>query len=203
MLILIHIVKICKYIMKYSTTISTNSVIVTILAFIYVPLNLATSIFGMNIQQLNKSGQNLWVFFVTAVVALLVTGGSWLWSKSIYKAMLWYKQQPASNSTNKRIVRQEYGLLLRMAMLVWLVRNGHKAWMWKSGAWLAILIGSKVPGKGECHGAGQAACDYVSKYSQRSESVRYTPFRVVGSSTWITWSPLSRSAYQFNSAFYH
>lgn len=187
--------KLCEYKTNYSTIISTNSVIVTILAFIYVPLNLATSIFGMNIQQLNKSGQNLWVFFVTAVVALLVTGGSWLWSKSIYKAMLWYKlwykQRPASHSTrNTRTQRREYGLLLRMAMLVWLVRDGHSYWMWNSGAWLAILIGSEVEGDAEDPGKRQPACDYVSENSQRSEGERDRYFEV-GSDTSITWSPLS------------
>ena len=50
---------------------------VTILAFVYVPLNLATSIFGMNLQQLNQSGRSIWSFLVTAIVSLLVTGSIW------------------------------------------------------------------------------------------------------------------------------
>ncbi|KAF6218137.1 hypothetical protein HO133_006096 [Letharia lupina] len=138
---------------------------VTILAFVYVPLNLATSIFGMNIQQLNHNGQNLWVFFVTAVVALLVTGGSWVCSK---KAMAWYKERAAvSRAYAKKEGKQEYGLLLRMAMLVWLVRNGHTAWMWKSGAWLAILMNSKTPGETTyARNLVKPACIYVSEYSR-------------------------------------
>ncbi|KAF6236376.1 hypothetical protein HO173_005467 [Letharia columbiana] len=121
---------------------------VTILAFVYVPLNLATSIFSMDIQQLNQKGQNLWVFFVTAVVALLVTGGSWACSNSGYKAMAWYKEAAAvSGAYAKKGEKQEHGLLLRMAMLVWLVRNGHTVWMWKSRAWLAILMNSKTRGE--------------------------------------------------------
>lgn len=56
--------------------------IVTILAFVYVPLNLASSIYGMNIQQLNGSGQSVWVFVVTAVVALLITAGTWYLSEA-------------------------------------------------------------------------------------------------------------------------
>ena len=50
---------------------------VTILAFLYVPLNMATSIFGMNIQELNQSGHKVWMFVLTAVLALLVTAGGW------------------------------------------------------------------------------------------------------------------------------
>lgn len=50
---------------------------VTILAFVYVPLNMATSIFGMNIQELNQSGHKVWMFVLTAVLALLVTAGGW------------------------------------------------------------------------------------------------------------------------------
>ena len=102
-----------------------------------MPLNLATSIFGMNIQQLNGSGQQIWVFFTTAVAALLVTGGSWLFSNILatHKAMLWYKERAAAKKAlNEELKSREYGLPLRIAMLVWLVRNGHTLWMWKSGA---------------------------------------------------------------------
>ncbi len=50
---------------------------VTILAFVYVPINLATSIFGMNLQELNQSGQTIGSFLVTALVSLLVTDFMW------------------------------------------------------------------------------------------------------------------------------
>lgn len=36
---------------------------VTVLALVYVPVNLATSVFGMNLQQLNGNGQTLEIFF--------------------------------------------------------------------------------------------------------------------------------------------
>ncbi|MCJ1352630.1 MAG: hypothetical protein MMC33_002614 [Icmadophila ericetorum] len=41
--------------------------ILTILASIFIPVNLATSVFGMNVQEINGSGKNIWVFAVTAV----------------------------------------------------------------------------------------------------------------------------------------
>lgn len=146
---------------------STESVKVTVLAFVYVPLNLATSIFGMNIQQLNGSGQKLWVFFTTAVAALLITGGSWLIPN--LKAVVWYRKRAAAKKADdEKFNSEEYGLLLRMTLLVWLLRGGFKLWMWESGAWAAILTNSKT----HCYGGADVeimtACDYVSqKHSRR------------------------------------
>ena len=177
-----------------------NHVLVTILAFIYVPINLATSIFGMNIQQLNGNGQNLWVFFTTAVVALVITGGSWLCSNHFAKrkaeAVAWYKERAAAKRLNDKTEHEsEHSLLLRMAMLVWLVRNGHKAWMWHSGAWLAILINSKAPRKKSPgfylsrENSDLPACGYVSRYSKpgRYQDIR---FLVKSGTANVTWSPL-------------
>lgn len=45
----------------------------TLLAFIYVPLSFVTGIFGMNIQQINGSGLNIWVCFVALVTVILLT----------------------------------------------------------------------------------------------------------------------------------
>ena len=150
-----------------SSTQCVNDSLVTILAFVYVPLNLATSIFGMNVQQLNQNGQNIWVFFVTAFVALLVTGGSWVVSNWIYKVMSWYKKLVARSAANdNKDEKRIYDLPHRVAMLIWLVHNGHTDWMFMTGAWLAILINSKVKSRDvaitekECLGK-YAACDYV------------------------------------------
>ena len=57
--------------------------IFTILAFFYVPLNLATSIFGMNLQQLNGVGKSIGVFLGTAGIILFVTGVSWYFIEGI------------------------------------------------------------------------------------------------------------------------
>lgn len=45
----------------------------TTLAFIYVPLSFVTGIFGMNIQQINGTGLNLWVCFAAVLVVGLIT----------------------------------------------------------------------------------------------------------------------------------
>ena len=165
----------------------TDDSLVTILAFVYVPLNLATSIFGMNVQQLNQNGQNIWVFFVTAFVALLITGGSWFLSHTVYKAMSWYKKLAArSAAKDKEEKQREYDFPLRVAMLTWLVRNGHTVWMWTTGAWLAILINSKVKMKDTERTRKEGyvkypACDYVWIIS--SSNPRYLDF--------AQWSPVS------------
>ena len=92
----------------------------------------------MNLQQLNQSGQNLWVFLVTGVIALLVTGVSWLCVEVISS----YKGWPREGSTGDS--RRDRGLAFRLALLVWLVKNGHTTWMWRSGAWLCILSNNKL-----------------------------------------------------------
>ena len=45
----------------------------TILASIYAPLSFVVGIYGMNLEQINGSGHSIWVFFVTLVVAGIVT----------------------------------------------------------------------------------------------------------------------------------
>ena len=111
--------------------------IVTILAFVYIPLNLATSIFGMNIQQLNRTGQDLWIFIVTGAVALLITGVSWFCVEVLTSYKSWAKIGSTDNS------RRNQALVFRLALLLWLVRNGYTTWMRRSGAWWCILSNDK------------------------------------------------------------
>lgn len=155
----------------------------------------------MNIQQLNGSGQRLWVFFTTAVAALLVTGGSWLCSNRLasHEAIAWYKERAASKVAARRAddesrKSREYSLLLRIAMVVWLVRSGHTSWMLKSGAWRAILTNSNALGKTKNRfGADdQRACDYVSKYSRENTDYHFAkdPNRII---TWGSTASVSLS----------
>ena len=90
----------------------------------------------MNLQQLNQSGQNLWVFIVTGVIALLVTGVSWICVEVITS----YKGFPQSEDVSRR----KFSLTNRLAMLLWLFKEGHKSWMWHSGAWFCILSNDKL-----------------------------------------------------------
>ena len=124
----------------------------------------------MNIQQLNQSGQNLWVFTVTGVVGLLIIGISWFCVEVITS----YTELTEPGSTNKS--RRNQIVAFRLAVFVWLVKNGHKTWMWQSGAWLCILSNDKL-GKfcarakpnfdtersspAVAEGFPEKACDYV------------------------------------------
>ena len=48
------------------------------LAAVFVPVSLASSIFGMNIQQINHTGHGIWAFVVCALTMWLVTAAVWL-----------------------------------------------------------------------------------------------------------------------------
>ncbi|KAM0802622.1 hypothetical protein BDR22DRAFT_971259 [Usnea florida] len=59
---------------------------VTVLTFIYLPLMLSASIFGMNVFQIteDKSNPSVWIFIVVAAVMMLFTIGVWtMWSRML------------------------------------------------------------------------------------------------------------------------
>ncbi len=128
---------------------------VTVLAFVYVPLNLAASIFGMNLSELNGSGKGLSVFLTTAVIALLVTGA------------LWFLLEEVNNylrcRTLKHAPRKRFTIGSRIGMLAWLQKH-HPKWMWKSGVWWRILIDSDSRVRSPAKVSGLSACEVISKY---------------------------------------
>ena len=150
----------------------------------------------MNIQQLNESGQQIWVFFTTAVAALLITGGSWLCFNRLatHTAMIWYKERAeAKKALNEERKSREYGLLLRIAMLVWLVRNGHTLWMLKSGAGAAVLTNNNTVinrtwASRLNREPAMSACDYVSTFSSSSQHPYNLSRFSLESVFMVTWS---------------
>ena len=120
--------------------------LVTFLAFIYVPLNLATSIFGMNLQQLNNSGKHIWVFLITAIVALFLTFFIWMLVEHFEKLVCWRKQISAIASNNEPWPQRgkDYSLLIRLNILILLLQMGFHRWAWHSGAWLRILTNDRT-----------------------------------------------------------
>ena len=133
----------------------------------------------MNLQQLNKSGQNLWVFIVTGVVALLVTGVAWFCVELITS----YKGLPQYGSTADS--RRNQSIVFRLALLVWLVKNGHTTWMWQSGAWLCILSNDKLGNfcaratprlYPVAEGLPEKACDYVFRSIQSKDKDMWRNF---------------------------
>ena len=135
---------------------------VTVLAFIYVPLNLATSIFGMNLSELNGSGKSLVVFIATAVIGLVITGASWYLLEEVNKYFGW--RSSAEEQTGTGSARKRLTIGPRISMLVWLQRHGHSGWMWKSGAWWRIIVNSDSQVKSPLEARGLNAFEVVSKH---------------------------------------
>jgi hypothetical protein len=49
-----------------------------VLAFVFIPINLASSVYGMNVQEINETGHSIWGFLVTASVLLTMSGLAWM-----------------------------------------------------------------------------------------------------------------------------
>ena len=115
----------------------------TILAFVYVPLNLATSIFGMNLQQLNQNGQHIWVFVITTIALLILTCFIWISTVQYLEYMNWRRDIKAYRSELLRKWQergsQGYSFFIRVALLIDLLRVGCGRWVWTTNAWILIL----------------------------------------------------------------
>lgn len=116
--------------------------LVTILAFVFIPLSLATSFFGMNIQELNSTGQPIWIFLVTSVGILLMALTIWAifyqWTKFLHAP------QYVNRGFTKSEVDSVPSRLTRVKSFLWLISHGHVVWCWRSGILFALLTsGSK------------------------------------------------------------
>ena len=145
---------------------------VTILAFLYLPLNTVTSVYGMNVQQINESGHNIWTFVVTALVAVLVTGLVWYVVEGTNNVRTWKKSWKSSSGYRRKPITTTYTFEKRIFMLLWLIRHGHFIWMLKSGAGFAILTNINSRFTPNCskeylrYLRDKTACDYVLKVIQ-------------------------------------
>ena len=131
---------------KKSIELSNNQIfegkrvkIFTVLAFFYIPLNLATSVFGMNIQQLNRSGTSIGGFLVTAGILLFVTGVSWLFLEGIQDARFCLRRVVEDGSS---VPSEDPSIFVRLYLIWWLGRNGLFKWMIYTGAGWCLLINS-------------------------------------------------------------
>lgn len=150
--------------------------IFTVLAFVYVPLNLATSIFGMNLSELNGSGKSIWVFLTTAVIALLITGVLWFLMREVNNYLRWRRRSHDASI--------DFTIGARISMLAWLQGNQVGDWMWRSGAWWRILVNSdsRLRNPGEARGLN--TCEFVSKYGCHPHPPHFRPFEHGDSYEW-------------------
>ncbi|KAF2106151.1 hypothetical protein BDV96DRAFT_591526 [Lophiotrema nucula] len=57
--------------------------LLTVLAFIFIPISLSSSIFGMNVKQINSSGHSIVAFVITTIVIIVVSLLLWAVSAAI------------------------------------------------------------------------------------------------------------------------
>lgn len=133
---------------KKSIELSNNQIyeskrvkIFTVLAFFYIPLNLATSVFGMNLQQLNRSGTSIGVFLGTAGILFLITGIVWLFLESLQRGRVLVSRFEEERQPDPP---PNPSIFLRLYLIGWLSTNGLFVWMIRTGAGWCILINSSI-----------------------------------------------------------
>lgn len=169
----------------------SNKTLVTVLAFIYVPLNLATSIFGMNIYQLNKSGQSLWVFLATALIALFVTGSAWYLAEQVNSYLKWREAQLSR--------RKDYHLppntplKMRINMLIWSLLSPYRSWMVRRGVLWRLLTNndSRLTRLGRPR-LEYTAADLINTFSFDKQSSDQFLRRYQNLETWVWMPPSSK-----------
>ena len=114
--------------------------IFTVLAFFYIPLNLATSVFGMNIQQLNGSGTSIGGFLGTAVMLLFLTGLSSSILEAVQDVRVWLRW--LRNNRGSIPYDDDFSIFVRLYLIWWLCRNGLFVWTIRTGAGWCLLINS-------------------------------------------------------------
>ncbi|KAL9618824.1 MAG: hypothetical protein Q9160_006483 [Pyrenula sp. 1 TL-2023] len=121
--------------------------IVTVLAIFFVPISLSTSIFGMNINELNAEGQSLKVFVGTMIWIFAATLLMWglMYQRHKWKSLpegRWSEKKPASKTEDEPDYPVAWRVRLRQfSRLVW---HGHIIWAWQSRIGLSLLtIGRK------------------------------------------------------------
>lgn len=136
--------------------------IFTVLAFFYIPLNLATSIFGMNLQQLNGSGTSIGAFLGTAATLLFISGMTWLVFQGVQDALMLVRQ---SEEEKRSVSCRNPSIFLRFGLIWLLCRNGLSLWMIRTGAgWYLLTNSSKgffSKNKSFSHKNGVTASQFV------------------------------------------
>ena len=132
----------------------TCAISVTILAFIFVPLSLATSIFGMNVQQINSTGNQIWVFIVVAVALSLIAFAALMIVDTASSAREnWQRRRDVTNELYdskaqavKTLFTQQRWHSLEPSMILFFLTNGRygreligqeqgKGGKWWTGLW--------------------------------------------------------------------
>ncbi|TRX91108.1 hypothetical protein FHL15_008090 [Xylaria flabelliformis] len=121
---------------------SKRTKLITVLAIFFVPISLSTSVFGMNIHELNENGQSIWVFILTTVLIVAATMILWGFMYQFQK----YNSQPRDG------IKEGKHWRTRSAALCQLIFRGHIIWAWKSGILVSLLTDGRVAFLMSCAG---------------------------------------------------
>lgn len=105
---------------------------VTILAFIFIPTSLASSIFGMNVQEINNTGKNIWSFLVTAIVLTSVAVAAWF--LSVLARAKWQSRHDEAFGWHRRT---------RFSNAMWLLRSPIAWYCMPQGTFLGVVTNSR------------------------------------------------------------
>ena len=97
----------------------------------------------MNLQQLNGSGRSLADFVLTALLALIITGGAWYVIEVLNEYRKW--QEDRNQQWSRKEPSFNHSVAERIGMIVWLLRSGHWSWMRETGAWWRIFFNNGRP----------------------------------------------------------
>lgn len=115
----------------------------------------------MNLRELNGSGRRLWVFFTTAITALLTTGTFWWLLEEFNNYSRW---RNASHGE-----REQFSTIgPRIGMLVCMQSQGYTDWLWKHGFWWRVLINSDSRLEAPSIARGLNAWEIASRHGPHS-----------------------------------
>ncbi|KAI0182622.1 hypothetical protein EV127DRAFT_487922 [Xylaria flabelliformis] len=152
---------------------SKRTKLITVLAIFFVPISLSTSVFGMNIYELNENGQPIWVFILTTILIVAATMILWGFMYQFQK----YNSQP------KDIRKEGKNWWTRSATLCQLVFQGHITWAWKSGILVSLLTDGRVAFLRSCtrhYGMAHSShepCYYVNKHIGMNDAFDCSKFK--------------------------
>lgn len=111
------------------------ALLVTVLAFVFVPLSIGTSTFGMDLDELNGSGPRLWVFCLTTTVIFVLSALLWAVLFRVHKCYrlkesALVEHSPESDFTGSSVPIHWH---FRLRLFSRLILHGHLFRIWGSG----------------------------------------------------------------------
>lgn len=103
----------------------------TVLAFVFVPLSIGTSTFGMNLNELNGSGPRLWVFALTTTLIFILATLLWAILSQTHKYYRLKESAIIESAPPSSSVPVAWQFRLRLFFR--LILGGHVFWVWRSG----------------------------------------------------------------------